>query len=415
MSRLIAALLICSFGCGVLTAADPWPTFRGPTADGHYAGQLPVQWSAEENVIWRTPIPGEGWSSPVIGGDRIYLTAAVPVEGSADGDRSLSLVVIDASGGEVLSVTEVFRQSGADAPKIHPKNSHASPTAILDGPHVFVHFGHQGTACLTRDGSVVWRNGDLKYKPVHGNGGTPLLVDDVLIFSCDGADDPFIVALDKATGDVRWKRDRQTDARRTFSFSTPTVLEVDGQKQVISPGSNTVDALDPVSGELIWNVRYEGYSVIPKPIFGHGLVFICSGYDRPKLLAVRPAGSGDITESHVVWTRSRGIPHTPSLLLVGNHLYGVSDRGVASCVDAATGRVHWEQRVPGKYSSSPIAADGKVYFLNEEGLATIVSDSDSFERVAENDIGERTLASFAAASGDLFIRGDKHLYRIGNR
>ena len=415
MSRLIAALLIWSLSCGVLIAADSWPTFRGPTADGHYAGSLPVQWSDEENVIWKTPIPGEGWSSPVIGGDRIYLTAAIPVEDSADDDRSLSLVVVDANGGEVLSVTEVFRQSGADAPRIHSKNSHASPTAILEGPHVFVHFGHQGTACLTREGAVVWRNRDLKYKPVHGNGGTPLIVDDVLIFSCDGADDPFVVALDKATGRVRWKRDRQTDARRTFSFSTPTVLEVDGRKQVISPGSNTVDALDPASGEVIWKVRYDGYSVIPKPVFGHGLVFICSGYDRPKLLAVRPAGSGDITDSHVAWTRSRGIPHTPSLLLIGSHLYGVSDRGVASCVDAKTGAVHWEQRVDGKYSSSPIAADGKVYFLNEEGLATIVNDSESFQRVARNDIGERTLASFAAASGDLFIRGDKHLYRIGDR
>src|SRR5262249_38284452 len=163
---------------------------------------------------------------------------------------------------------------------IHGKNSHASPTPLTDGQRLYVHFGHQGTACLDLDGKVLWRNTDLRYRPVHGNGGTPILVDEALVFSCDGGDVQFVVALDQATGKVRWKIDRKTGAFKKFSFGTPLLITVDGKPQIVSPGSGVVCAYDPKTGREIWRVRYDnGYSVVPRPVYGHGLVFVATGYD----------------------------------------------------------------------------------------------------------------------------------------
>src|SRR6185437_5702085 len=236
------------------------------------------------------------------------------------------------------------------SPRIHGKNSHASPTPLVRGERLFVHFGHQGTACLDLEGKVLWKNTSLHYAPVHGNGGSPILVDDSLVFSCDGGDKRFIVALNVVNGEVRWKTDRTIEASRKFSFSTPLLIVVDGKKQIISPGSNVVCAFDPATGHEIWRVRYDGYSVIPRPVYGQGLLFICTGYNTPSLLAIRPDGKGDVTDTHVVWKTRKAVPHTPSPLLVGEELYFVSDSGQASCLDARTGQVHWQERLGGNYS-----------------------------------------------------------------
>jgi outer membrane protein assembly factor BamB len=233
-----------------------------------------------------------------------------------------------------------------------------------------------------------------------------------LIFSCDGASDPFIVALDAGTGQPSWKVERRTDAAKTFSFCTATAVKVDGRTQVISPGSNVVLALDPATGAELWQVRYDGYSVIPKPVVGHGLVYVCSGYDRPRLLAIRLGGKGDVTDTHVAWTAESNVPHTPSLLLVGSDLFMVSDRGIASCLDALTGREIWQKRLGGNYSASPLYANGLIYFQSEEGDTTVVRASREYEVIGTNRIGERTLASYAVADDALFLRSDKHLYRI---
>jgi len=394
-------------------SAEEWTQFRGPRGDGHsQARDVPVHWSSSSNVAWKQAVPGQGWSSPVVAAGRVYLTAAVPID-SQPQDFSLRLLAFEAATGEPVGSYEVFQQAGATAPKIHSKNSHASPTPIIEGDRIYVHFGHQGTACLTRDGRIVWGNRDLQYPPVHGNGGTPILVDDALIFSCDGGQDPFVVALNKHTGEVLWRTPRRTDAEKTFSFSTPTLITVDGQQQVISPGSNAVCAFDPETGREIWRVRYHGYSVIPKPVLGHGLLFLSTSYDRPQLLAIRPDGTGDATDTHLVWSTDRQAPHTPSPLLVGDELYTVSDRGgIASCFDARTGKPHWQERLGGNFSASPIYADGKVYFQSEEGDTTVVAASTSFQKLATNSLDERTLASFAVVDSDFLIRTDKHLYRI---
>ncbi|HAV61525.1 MAG TPA: serine/threonine protein kinase, partial [Verrucomicrobiales bacterium] len=295
----------------------------------------------------------------------------------------------------------------------HQKNSHASPTPIAAEDRVFVHFGHLGTAALNLDGSVVWKQTSLEYSPVHGNGGSPVLVDDKLIFNCDGGSDPFIVALDRRTGKVAWRTPRVTDAEKKFSFSTPLVIEVDGSRQLISPGSGQVDALDPDTGRSLWHYRYgEGFSVIPRPVFGHGMLFVGTGYERTYLHGIKAGGRGDVTEANARWVISRSAPHTPSTLLVGDELYFVSDAGIASCVDARSGELHWNERLGGDFSASPVFANGLIYFTNERGTTFVVKAARKFEKVAENEVGERTLASLAAAGGSLYLRSDVHLYRI---
>jgi outer membrane protein assembly factor BamB len=412
MNRLAFVLAIL-LGSSLAPAAlaDDWPEFRGPTGQGLLLkGKVPTKWSKQENLVWKLDIPGKGWSSPIVVSDRVYLTTAVPLD---NGDQSLRTVCVDAVKGEILWDKEIFLQNSKNAPKIHGKNSHASPTPLVRDGKLFVHFGHQGTACLSLDGNILWRNNKLGYAPVHGNGGSPILVDDMLVFSCDGGDKRFLAALNVSDGQVRWKTPRTVEAGRKFSFSTPLLIEAGGRKQIISPGSNIVSAFDPKDGKEIWSVRYNGYSVIPRPVYGCGLLFVCTGYDRPSLLAIRPDGDGDVTNTHVVWKTSKAVAHSPSLLLVGEELYMVSDNGMASCIDAKTGDVHWQERIGGNYSASPFFADGKIYFLSEEGTAVVLQAGKSYKLLAKNELSERSLASPAAVDGTLYLRTENHLYRFG--
>lgn len=402
-----AALLLAS-----LASAENWPEFRGPTGQGLSAAEnLPLEWSPTQNVRWKQAIPGKGWSSPIFVEGRIYLTIAIP-QGAA-GDQSLSALCLDAATGKILWQTEVRRQQARTAPRIHNKNSHASPTPIFAGGRLYVHFGHMGTACLNAEGKILWKQTELGYRPVHGNGGSPLLLNDRLIFSMDGAAKQFVVALSAKTGEVLWKTKREVDQLKKFAFCTPLAITVKGKRQVISPGAGAVGAYDPATGEEIWKVRYEeGYSLIPRPVYGQGFVFVCTGYDRPSLLAIRPDGQGDVTDTHVAWQTDRGVPHSASPLLVETELYLVSDRGIASCRDAKTGKVHWQQRLEGNYSASPLYADGKIYFQNEQGVGTVIAAGKTFRKLASNDLQARTLASYAVADGALFIRTEKEIYRI---
>jgi outer membrane protein assembly factor BamB len=391
--------------------AEDWPEFRGPTGQGHStATNLPVEWSAEKNVVWKQAVPGSGWSSPVISRGRIFLTTGVK---GAEGGPSLRALCFETATGRLLWDTEIFTTAESAAQPMHDKNSPASPTPLIEGEHVYVHFGHHGTACVDWSGKVIWRNNSLRYNPVHGNGGSPILVDDKLIFNADGARDPFVVALNKKTGDVAWKVARTVDARQTFSFCTPLLITVNGQRQVITPGSGAVTALDPNDGRELWRFRYgQGYSVVPRPVYGFGLVFIATGFNRADLLAVRADGEGDVTDTHLAWRTTKGAPLTPSVILVGEELYAVSDMGVASCFDAKTGNVHWQERLDGNYSASPLAAEGRLYFQNENGTGTVINASREFTKLATNPLEERTLASYAVAENSLFIRTAGHLYRI---
>lgn len=401
-----------------LAVAENWPEFRGPTAQGIApAGKYPTEWSPTKNVSWKTAVPGHGWSSPVVWEGRVYLTTAVPVGGGGrTGDQSLRALCLDAKTGGILWDNEVFRQVGATAPRIHAKASHAGPTPVVDGKRVFVHFGHHGTACLDIAGKVLWRNTELRYRPVHGNGGSPILVDNLLVFSADGADTQFLYGLDADTGKVVWKTPRRADIFKKFSFSTPLLIEVEGRRLIVSQASGFVAGYDPKTGAEVWRVGYgEGYSLVPRPVFGNGLLFVPTGFDSPKLLAIRPTGKGDITDTAIAWSTERAAPLDPSPLLVGQELYLVSDIGVGSCLDAATGKVHWQQRLGGNHSASPTFADGKVYFQSEDGVGIVVKAGREYELLSKNEMGERTFASYAAADRAFYLRTEKHLYRIEGR
>jgi outer membrane protein assembly factor BamB len=411
-------LLVClalPFSMSSLRAED-WPAFRGPGGDGIVRqGSAPLEWGPNKNMAWKKAIPGKGWSSPVVVGGRIYLTSAVPApEAGKDKALTLQALCLDADSGKTLWEKTIFTQP-ATAPRIHGKNSHASPTPLVQDGKLYVHFGQQGTACLDLDGKILWKNDTIHYGPVHGNGGSPIIVDDKLIFGCDGGEMTFIIALNRETGKIAWKTDREVKAGTSkFSFATPTLITVKNQKQIISPASGAVFAYDPETGKEIWRCRYgTGYSVIPKAVFGHGLVFVSSGYGAPILMAIRPDGKGDVTETHIAWQTKKGAPHTPSPLLLGDELYTVSDDGFASCFDARNGNVHWKERlVDSNFSSSPIAVDGKIYLQSEQGVGFVLKSGKEFKQLARNPLDEKSLASYAVVDGALYIRTEANLYRF---
>ncbi|MFH5802723.1 PQQ-binding-like beta-propeller repeat protein [Alienimonas sp. DA493] len=424
--------------------AGDWPEFRGPDAQGHAPADetgLPVEWSETKNVAWAVDTP-PGWSSPVVVGDRVYLTAAAEPE---DGAATLSALCLSTEDGSVVWETELFRKSTEE--RMHSKNSRASPTPIFarladgsaeDGA-LFVHFGPNATARLKADdGAVVWKRDDIDYPPVHGGGPSPALVQNVeggpiLFLPCDGGEDPFVIALDALTGETKWRKDRpNVGATKTFSFATPLVVQVpsdggdsDGpaDQQILSPATNMIVAYDPADGEELWAVPYEGFSVTPRPVVGHGKVYLSTGFMRPTVLAIDLAealaagppdddGPVDAAEDAVAWDVSRGGPNTPSPLLIGDLLYFVSDKGVASCVDAQTGEVVWTERLGGNFSASPIYADGRIYWLDEDGRCTVSAPGEEYRELAVNELPGRTLASPAVSGGAIYLRTDETLFKL---
>ena len=364
---------------------------------------VPLRWAESSNVTWKVPVPGRGWSSPVVSKGRVWLTTA-----TGERDVSLRVMAFDLASGRELVNVEAFRVGGARAK--HAKNSWASPTPIVDGDRVYVHFGADGTAALTTTGEIVWK-ARFPYDSQHGGGGSPVLHAGLLIFSCDGSDQAFVVAVDANTGKVKWKTSRRFPADQ--AYTTPLVIRVGDRDQVISVGAFRAAAYDAVNGKEIWRVSYgDGFSNVPRPVYGHGLVFLTTGFHQPAIMAVRPDGTGDVTNSHVAWTLKRGAPLTPSPLLVADELYVVSDNGIASCVDAKTGAVLWQQRLDGSFSASPVFADGRIYFLSEQGVATVIAPGRTFRALASNTLDGATLASMAISSGTMIIRSDRHLYRI---
>ena len=399
------AVLLLALGTSPVEGED-WPQFRGPTGQGHSTERgLPVEWSESKNIVWKTPVPGRGWSSPVVADGRVWLTTSTRANGA-----SLRLLAYDVATGRELVNVEVFHIRARDL--LNPKNSHASPTPIVDGNRVYVHFGPEGTAALSTGGEVLWTR-KLPYEPQHGGGASPALYRDLLIINCDGnGPEAYVVALDTRTGQIRWKRDRRRPSAQ--AYSTPLIVRVNDRDLAISIGAFRTTALDPLTGDEVWRVGYEdGFSNVPRPVFGGGLVFIATGFNSPTLIAVRADGKGDVTRTHIAWTTARGAPYTPSPLFVDGRLYFTSDTGVLTCLDAASGRLLWQQRLGGNFSASPVLADGRIYFQSEEGVTTVIRSAATFERLAQNTLDEPTLASMAVSNGALYIRGEQHLYKIG--
>lgn len=415
--RLIS--LILTFGAifafpHPTTAEQNWPQFRGPDGQGHSdATGLPVHWSESENVVWKTPIHGRGWSSPVVWGDQIWLTTA-----TEDG-KELFAICVDGQTGRVLRDLKLF--DVAEPQHIHTFNSYASPTPVIEAGRVYVTFGSAGTACLdTADGHVVWQRRDLPCNHFRGPGSSPILFENLLILHFDGYDYQYIVAMDKQTGKTVWKRDRDVDygtadGDMKKAFSTPLVIDVVGQLQLISPCSKATLAYDPRTGKELWRVHYSSFSSTARPLYGGGLLFLNTGFGRADLLAVRPGGAadgGDITATNVVWKLSKSVGSKPSALLMNDLLFIVHDSGVASCVEAKTGNVLWTKRLAGAFSASPIGAEGRVYFVGENGTTTVLRAGREYEELAANHLDDGFMASPAVSGHALILRTKTNLYRL---
>lgn len=392
--------------------AGDWPQFRGPTGQGHAPdGAAPLTWSETENIAWKTAVPGRGWSSPVIAGGLVWLTTAIT---DRETGTSLQLLSYDAATGDAAMDIEVLAIS--DTTLLNQKNSFASPTPVIDpnGERVYVHFGAQGTAAVavggeTR-GEVLWR-ARFPYTSQHGNGGSPILHEGLLIVSIDGYDTAFLVAVDAETGEERWRAVRPAPISQ--AYSTPLAIEVGNTKQIVNVSAFRASGHEPATGNEIWRVEYPGgFSNVSRPVYGHGLVYLSTGFNEPVLLAVRPTGEGNVTDSEVAWRLRRGAPLTVSPILVGEELYTVTDTGIATCLDALTGRIHWQHRLGGSHSASPLFAAGRIYLQNEEGLTTVIAPGPGFEQLARNELDGSTLASIAVYNGAFFLRTGTHLYRI---
>ena len=411
---IVVGLATC-IGAICVSAGEVWPEFRGPTGDGHADCRgLPVSWSNTENVAWKTPIPGRGWSSPVVWEGQIWLTTATP-----DG-KQMSAVCVDRESGKILHEIKVF--DTAEPEPISVVNSYASPTPAIEAGRVYLHYGTYGTACLdTANGRILWTRRDLNCDHHEGPGSSPILFENLLIVHVDGRDAQYVVALDKQTGKTVWKTDRSIDYSRYHynarkAFSTPQVIEFGGRKQLISPGPKAVMGYDPRTGRELWKIRYHGWSMVARPLFGHGLVFLVNDYDRPELWAIRPDGEGDVTDSHVAWTVTRSVPAQPSFLLIGDLLYLVNNDGLALAIDARTGTEIWRERLGGSFSASPVYADGRIYFFNRESVATVIEPGREFKVLAVNHLdGEQLMASPAVAGKALIVRTESHLYRVEQR
>ncbi|MCZ2343142.1 MAG: PQQ-like beta-propeller repeat protein [Bacteroidales bacterium] len=414
MRHLTVAVSVALLASSSL-AAD-WTEFRGPDGTGHYSGPpLPLQWGTDTPAAWKTPIVGKGWSSPILLKGRLYLTTAVPQTQGNHTQYSLRALCLDAATGKQLWERELFVEDTKTDPQPHKKNSHASPTPLTDGERIFIHFGHLGTAALDFDGSVAWKTQKFRYDPRHGSGASPILVDDLLFFTCDGNDKQFVVALDKRTGQVRWQTERNHGAKLGFSFATPQLIEHAGKKVIVSPASDFVMGYDPQTGKELWRVRYpkSGWSLITRPVYAHGLVYICTGYVNQHLIAFKPEGTGDITQN-IVWQTKRNAANTPTPLIVGDELYMIADNGFMTCFDAKTGKVHWSERLAGNaYSASPIYADGNIFVTSEAGVGQVIAAGKSFREVAGPfDLQEKTFATFVPSDGALYIRTESQLYKF---
>ena len=376
-------------------------------------------WTEEENITWKSAVSGEGWSSPVIAGNQIWLTS------SEDEGKSLHAICFDKTTGKLLHNVEVLTPK--DVGPHHPQNGFASPTPVLDGRHAYVHFGPRGTVCLNTAGRIVWKNTEFQYDAFQGAASSPIIGNGLLILTCDGTDNQFLVALDKRTGKTVWKQPRahlekaagrfaenSTMARiAKMAYSTPLIQAINGVPQVVSNGADHAAGYDLKTGREIWWMPYVGFSQVCRPSYGNGLFYVVGSVrqDRFCVFAVRP-GKGRLQEDQVVWQRSKGIAHVPSPILVGQELFVVDNNGVATCLEALTGEERWTKRLGGNYDASPIEVSGRIYYCNRDGKTTVLAAATRFKSLATNQLKGTFKASPAVADGALFLRSNTHLYRI---
>jgi outer membrane protein assembly factor BamB len=418
MSKIIRA---CPFLIALMSGAssdihagdDNWPRFRGPTGQGLAPdAKPPLRWSAEENVAWKTPIPGEGWSSPIVLGNRVFVTCAT------DGGKSCHVLALDRATGKILWDTEAFQQV---IRRKQAHNSFATPTPVTDGELLYATFCDGTVVALTLAGEVRWTNREVKYYGEHGLASSPVLYQDLLIQTYDGSnpgadrelgwrkpwDQSFLLALEKKTGKVRWTA-RRGESR--IAHVTPLVVPVHGRDVLVSNAGDVIQGFDPKTGERLWSLRSEGQGVIPSPVGGDGLVFTTSGYEGvvPAIRAVRLTEKG----AELAWEQPRNVPMMPSMLYIKPYLFTLTEKGNVQCLEAASGKIVWQQRPNGTFAASPVLADGKIYILSDQGETTVLEAKPEFKVLVRNPLHETCQASPAFVGGDVFIRAESNLYCI---
>ena len=408
-----AAVLCLAAAAGPAKCGENWTSFRGPDDQGHSDSTgLCSRWSEHENVAWKTPIPGKAWASPVIWGDRIWLTSA-----PEDGKQLLVLAVDKATGKVVLN--KLLRE----VPKPQyciPFNSYASPSPVIEEGRVYVSFGSPYNACLdSATGEVIWQRTDFVCNHFRAAGSSPLIYGNLLFLHFDGSDRQYVVALDKRTGKTLWKTDRSIDFKDIDpktgkaaadgdlhkAFSTPLIVQAGGKPLLASLGSMALYAYEPETGRELWRVESFGsHSGSARPVAGHGLIFTSMGYTAG-VWAIGPDG-------HVVWKYAKSSARRSSPLLVGDWLFMVDAAGVAVCLNAKTGKELWKERLGGTFSASPIAAGGRIYWFDESGKATVIEAAPEYKRIAVNSLDDGFMASPAVSGNALYLRTKKALYRI---
>jgi len=409
MRQIILGLLL---GSVAALASDDWPQFRGPGGDGiSEATGLPANWSETANIRWKTSIPGRGHSSPVILSNQVWLTTATEAE------HSLRALCVDRGSGKITHDVEVFHIAAPDR-TASELTGMAAPTPVVEPGRVYVCFGTHGNACLdTASGRILWRHTEFIFDhDGNGPGSSPILYKDLLILTCDGTDARFMAALDKQSGKLRWQTRRSnvvlTGPGGSKSYCTPTVFNVNGRDQLVSPGAHRVSAYEPATGKEIWGCDLPGWSIVPRPIYGHGLVFVTTGGNTPELWAVRPEGPDSGTPAPVAWRYKKQVSMAPSLLLVGKELYMVSIGGILTCLDAASGKEIYAERLGGDYYASPVLAEGRMYFCNDTGQTVVVAPGPQFSVGTTNTLESGIMASPAIAGKAIYLRTKTHLYRI---
>ena len=417
--KYLVSILLLAFSATTLDAQENWPRFRGPNGQGiSRAVGVPVQWGTEDNVAWKTEIPGTGWSSPIVWDDRIFLTTAT------DGDTKCHIIAIDGNSGRILWDTVVFQQEPKHK---HAKNSRATSTPCTDGKLVYAVFGSGGFAAVDFEGKIVWTNTTLDFYSHHGMATSPILYKDMLLLAVNPSnreepkqlgwlepwDKSYLLALDKATGKERWRGKRGLSR---IAHATPIIVQIDGKDQILSPAGNVIQGFDPADGTLLWTIDTDGEPCVPSPILGGDLTFVAAS-PKDGVKAARLGGKGNCTETHLIWTQTRNVPMMSSFLYIKPCLYTTTDNGSFSCLDAATGEFLWQLRLGGSLNPSPLYVDGRIYVPSEQGTVTVLKPNadpkEPAEILAKNELDLHMLASPVPFGKQLLLRTDNYLWCVG--
>lgn len=399
---LVTSLLFSS------TQAQNWPNWRGPNSDGTSTEiNLPVKWDSITNVLWKSEVPGTGHSSPIIWENKLFTLSAV----SETNEKIL--LCFDVENGDLLWQKTIIK---SDFENKHNDNSFASGTPATDGKLVYVSVLDKDdvlVAAYDFSGEQVWVQRPGKFSSPHGYSCSPALFEDKVIINGDSQGEAFIAALNKKDGKVIWKVDHDKPAH---SFSTPIFREITGKKQMIFCGNKEIASYNPEDGSRYWWVNGPSEDFCSSPVYNEklNLVLVSSAWPQRHLLAIKPDGNGDVTESHVVWQTTKGAYYVPSPVCTDDYLFSTMTNGQVHCIEVATGNIMWTENL-GKQYSSPVLANGLVYMPNDDGVITVIKPGSKFEMVAQNSIGERMNASPAISKGKIYLRGDSHIFCIGNK